>query len=136
MVAAGGIQSGALLYQGSIYLGNLDLSKYSKVVVMWGHDNSAATINKYNANANNRFALVTANKGAGTMSPAEDTIIAAATYELKGWGVTALEIDLSEIDYSGDVYLTNDSLEGCFALVYSIEFIGAEIPAAPVEPEA
>ena len=136
MVAAGGIESGALLYQGSIYLGNLDLSKYSKVVVMWGHDNSAGTLDKYNNNANNRFALVNTSKDTGTMSPAEDTIIASTTCELKGWGLTALEIDLSEIDYSGDVYLTNDSLEGCFALVYSVEFIGAEIPAAPVEPEA
>ncbi len=136
MVAAGGIESGALLYQGSIYLGNLDLSKYSKVIVKWGHDNSEATLAKYNAQDNTRFALVNASKDTGNMSPAEDTIIASATYELKGWGLTALEIDLSEIDYSGDVYLTNDSLEGCFALVYSVEFIGAEIPAAPVEPEA
>lgn len=39
-------------------------------------------------------------------------------------GSTALsEIDLTDIDYNGPVFLTHDSLEGGFALVYSIEFV-------------
>ena len=135
MIAAGGVESAALLHQGSIYLGNLDLAKYSKVVIMWGSDASQVTIDAYNANANNRFALVNADKN-GVMSPDEATIIAAATYELHGWAVAAFEIDLTNVDYSGDVYLTHDSLPGGFALVYSVEFIGGEYfePIDPMKP--
>ena len=122
MVAAGGVESGALLHQGSIALGEVDLSKYSKVVVMWGCDNSDVTINHYNANANNRIMLLNAVMD-GVMSPAAETIIAGGTYELKGWKVTAFEIDLTGIDYNGPVWLAIDALPGTFALVASVEFI-------------
>ena len=132
MVAAGGVESGALLHQGSIALGEIDLSKYSKVVIYWGSDAGDGTKALYAANEHNRFALVNADKNM-KMSPDEETIIVAETYELHGWAVQALEIDLTGIDYNGPVFLTHDSLTGGFALVSSIEFIGAEIPA---EPEA
>ena len=122
MVAAGGVDSAALLHQGSIALGEIDLSKYSKVVIMWGSDNGDGTKDLYAKNEHNRFALVNADKNM-VMSPAEDTIIAAATYELHGWAVAPIEIDLTGIDYNGPVFLTHDSLAGGFALVYSIEFI-------------
>ena len=122
MVAAGGVESAALLHQGSIALGNIDLSKYSKVVVMWGCDNSQVTIDHYNANANNRIMLLNAEMSM-VMSPAEGTIIAGGTYELKGWKVTAFEIDLTGIDYNGPVWLAIDALPGTFALVASVEFI-------------
>ena len=135
MVAAGGVESAALLHQGSIALGEIDLSKYSKVVIYWGSDAGDGTKALYAANEHNRFALVNADKNM-KMSPDEETIIVAKTYELHGWAVQALEIDLTGIDYNGPVFLTHDSLTGGFALVSSIEFIGAEIPAAPVEPEA
>ena len=122
MVAAGGIESAALLHQGSIALGEVDLSKYSKVVVMWGCDNSQVTIDHYNANANNRIMLLNAVMD-GVMSPAEETIIAGGTYELKGWAVTAFEIDLTGIDYNGPVWLAIDALPGTFALIASVEFV-------------
>ena len=121
MIAAGGVSSAALLHQGSIALGEIDLSKYSKVVIMWGSDNGDGTKDLYAKNEHNRFALVNADKNM-VMSPAEDTIIAAATYELHGWAVAPIEIDLTGIDYNGPVFLTHDSLTGGFALVYSIEF--------------
>ncbi|MBE6558495.1 MAG: hypothetical protein E7661_05750 [Ruminococcaceae bacterium] len=124
MVAAGGVESGALLHQGSIGLGNIDLSKYSKVIIYWGSDASQVTVDAYAANANNRFALVSADKNM-KMSPDEDTIIAAATYELHGWSVEPFEIDLTDVDYNGPVFLTHDSLPGGFALVSSIEFVPA-----------
>ena len=126
MVAAGGVEFGALLHQGSIALGEIDLSKYSKVVVMWGCDNSDVTVNHYNASANNRIMLLNAVMD-GVMSPAEETIIAGGTYELKGWAVTAFEIDLTDVNYNGPVWLAIDALPGTFALVASVEFIGAEI---------
>ena len=132
MVAAGGVESAALLHQGSIYLGEIDLSKYEKVVIMWGCDNSQVTIDHYNANANNRIMLLNAVMD-GVMSPAEETIIAGGTYELGGWAVQAFEIDLTGVDYNGPVYAAIDALPGTFALFASVEFIGAEMPA-PAEP--
>jgi hypothetical protein len=122
MVAAGGVESAALLHQGSIALGEIDLSKYSKVVVMWGCDNSGVTQGHYDANANNRIMLLNAEMSM-VMSPAEETIIAGGTYELKGWAVTAFEIDLTDVDYNGPVWLAIDALPGTFALFSSVEFI-------------
>ncbi len=122
MISAGGVDSAALLHQGSIALGEIDLSKYSKVVIMWGSDNGDGTKDLYAKNEHNRFALVSADKNM-QMSPNEDTIIVAKTYELHGWAIAPFEIDLTGIDYNGPVFLTHDSLAGGFALVYSIEFI-------------
>ena len=133
MVAAGGVESGALIHQGAVALGEIDLSKYSKVVIMWGCDNSPVTVGHYEQSANNRIMLVSADVN-GT-APADGTIIAGGTYELGGWAVQAFEIDLTEVDYNGPVYLCIDTLPGTFALFASVEFIGAEIPAEEiVEP--
>ena len=122
MITAGGVSSAALLHQGSIALGEIDLSKYSKVVIYWGSDNGPGTQDLYAKNEHNRFALVNADKNM-QMSPNEDTIIVAKTYELHGWAIAPFEIDLTGIDYNGPVFLTHDSLAGGFALVYSIEFV-------------
>ena len=132
MVAAGGVASGALLHQGSISLGEIDLSKYEKVVIYFGVDNSDVTWGRYNENANNRIMLVSADTHL-TNSPAEETIIAGATYEPCGWAVVAFEIDLTDVDYNGPVFVTYDTLPGTFMLFSEIEFIGAEMPA-PAEP--
>ena len=122
MITAGGVESAALLHQGSIALGEIDLSKYSKVIIYWGSDNGPGTQDLYAKNEHNRFALVNADKNM-QMSPNEDTIIVAKTYELHGWAIAPFEIDLTGIDYNGPVFLTHDSLAGGFALVYSIEFV-------------
>ena len=132
MVAAGGVASGALLHQGSISLGEIDLSKYEKVVIYFGVDNSDVTWGHYNNSANNRIMLVSADTHL-TNSPAEETIIAGATYEPCGWAVVAIEIDLTNVDYNGPVFVTYDTLPGTFMLFSEIEFIGAEMPA-PAEP--
>ncbi len=123
MVAAGGVDTGALLHQGSIYLGEIDLSKYSKVVIYWGCDNSDVTVNHYNNNANNRIMLLNAEM-VNVTTPADGTIIAGATYELMGWAVTAFEIDLTGIDYNGPVYVAIDTLPGTFALFSEVTFVG------------
>jgi hypothetical protein len=75
-------------------------------------------------------------------APAEGTIIAGGTYELGGWAVQAFEIDLTDVNYNGPVYVCIDTLPGTFALFASVEFIGGEIdyskpvePETPVEPE-
>ena len=126
MVADAGVEYAALLYQGSIYLGEIDLSKYSKVVIYWGADNSQVTIDRYNENAHNRIMLLNQDMNM-VMSPEEHTVIAGSTYTLHGWKVEAHEIDLTGIDYSGPVYVTWDTLPGTFMLISSVEFIGGEI---------
>jgi hypothetical protein len=134
MVAAGGVASGALLHQGAISLGEIDLSKYEKVVIYYGVDNSDVTWGHYNNSANNRIMLVSADTHL-TNSPAEETVIAGATYEPCGWSVVAFEIDLTDVDYNGPVFVTYDTLEGTFMLFSEIVFVGAEMPAEEiVEP--
>lgn len=135
MVAAGGVEYGALLHQGSIYLGELDLSKYDSVIVTWGCDNSQITVDHYNKNPQNRIMLLNSVMD-GVMSPADETVIAGSTYQLRGWAVTAFEIDLTGINYKGPVYVAIDSLPGTFALISSVEFIGGEVNhSQPVKPE-
>jgi hypothetical protein len=122
MVAAGGVEKGALLHQGAIGVGTVDLSKYSKVIIMWGCDNSQTTVDRYNANAHNRIMLTKVDTN-GQMSPESKDIIAYANYNLGGWRVQAIEIDLSKVNYKGPVYITIDALPGTFALFSSIEFV-------------
>ena len=132
MVAAGGLEAGALLHQGAIGLGVIDLSIYDKVLVYCGCDASGVTQGHYDANTNNRIILTKVDTD-GNMSPNEEDIIASVTYTLHGWAPEAVEIDLSGIDYNGPVYVTYDTLPGTFMLVGAVEFIGAELPA-PAEP--
>ena len=122
MISAGGLENGALLHQGAIGVGEIDLSKYSKVVVYCGCDASAITQNHYNNNAQNRIILSKVDTN-GVNSPAEEDIIASATYTLHGWSPEAVVIDLSNIDYNGPVYITYDTLPGTFMLFGRIEFI-------------
>ncbi len=122
MVAAGGIDNGALLHQGYVGVGDVDLSKYSKVVISYGIDNSAVTIGHYDASANNRIALCKAD-AAMTNSPTDDNIIASTTYTLQGWKLVTIEIDLTAVDYNGPVFVTYDTLPGTFMLIGAIEFV-------------
>ncbi len=133
MVAAGGVELGALLHQGSIALGEIDLSKYDKVVIYYGVDNSEVTWGRYNENPANRIMLLNADMSM-VNSPEESTVIAGATYEPCGWAVQAFEIDLTDVDYNGPVFVTYDTLPGTFMLFSAVEFIGGDIPAAPEKP--
>ena len=122
MVAAGGVEKGALLHQGAIGVGTVDLSKYDKVVIYFGCDNGGVTHQHYNKNPHNRVMLTKVDTN-GMMSPESKDIIASATYTLKGWRVNAIEIDLSKVNYKGPAYVTVDSLPGTFVLFSSIEFL-------------
>ena len=132
MVATGGLTTGALLHQGAIGVGEIDLSKYDKVVVYCGCDATEVTQGHYNNNANNRIILSKVDTN-NNNSPAEEDIIASVTYTLHGWAPEAVEIDLSGIDYNGPVYVTYDTLPDTFMLVGAIEFIGGKIPAEELE---
>ncbi len=135
MVAAGGVEAGALLHQGYISLGNINLAEMSKVVIFYGVDGSQVTIDLHAAAVNNRIMLTSADQ-AMTNSPTEDVILAGATYTELGWAVHAIEIDLTGVDYNGPVYVTYDTLPGTFMLISSVEFIYDPNYVAPEEPEA
>ena len=138
MVAAGGIATGALLHQGYISIGELDLAQFSKLIVYIGIDNSQVTLDHHAANAANRLILTSADQSM-TMSPTDDVVIASVDYAPCGWAVTAFEIDLTGVDYNGPVYFTYDTLPGTFMLVGSIELVydpNYVEPETPVDPEA
>ena len=122
MVAAGGIDSGALLHQGAVGIGEIDLSKYSKIIIKYGIDGSQVTIDKHAANGTNRIMLSKADNHM-TNAPAEADVIASVDYTPSGWALTAIEIDLTAVDYNGPVFLTWDTLAGTFMLIGSIEFV-------------
>jgi hypothetical protein len=122
MVAAGGLNWGALLHQGAVGVGEVDLSKYSKVIVKFGIDNSQVTLDKHAANAANRIMLSKVDNNM-TNAPADADVIASVDYTPAGWALTTIEIDLTGVDYNGPVFLTYDTLAGTFMLIGSIEFV-------------
>lgn len=122
IVAAGGVESGALLHQGYIGLGEIDLSQFSKMIVYYGNDGSDVTIDRYSNSANNRIIVTSADQSM-TNSPTEDIILAATTYTELGWDVKPLEIDLTGVDYHGPVFVTYDTLPGNFMLISSVVLI-------------
>ena len=134
MVAAGGIASGALLHQGSVGIGELNLAQFSKMIIYYGVDNSQVTLDHWAASANNRFLITSADTHL-TNSPAEETIVASVDYQPTGWALTAIEIDLTGVDYNGPVFVSYDTLPGTFMLIGAIElvydnnYVEPEVPA-------
>ena len=122
IVVAGGVDAGALLHQGAVSIGEVDLSQYSKVIVYCGCDASSVTQDLYDANENNRIIITNVDTNM-MFSPDEANIVAATTYTLHGWVPEAVVIDLSGVDYNGPVYITHDTLPGVFMLISAIEFV-------------
>ena len=101
-----------LVYQGAIHLGNIDLSKYKKVTVTYATSASPATTADYETTQ--KRAMLTNTDTKGDLSPFDDFIVASATYTIPAttWMLTTVEIDLTNVDYSGELYLTFDFTEG------------------------
>lgn len=101
-----------LIYQGALHLGSIDLSKYKKVTVTYATSASPATIADYETTQKRAMLVNTDTKG--DLSPFDDFVVASATYTIPAttWMLTTVEIDLTNVDYSGDVYLTFDFTEG------------------------
>jgi hypothetical protein len=101
-----------LIYQGALYLGDIDLSKYRKVTVTYATSSASGTIADYETTQ--KRAMLTLADTKGELSPAEDSIIASAVYYIPSttWQLTTVEIDLSNVDYSGALFLTFDFTEG------------------------
>ena len=101
-----------LIYQGALHLGNIDLSKYSKVTITYSTSASPATVADYET-TKKRVMLTNADTK-GDLSPFDEFIVASATYTIPAttWMLTTVEIDLTNVDYSGELYLTFDFTEG------------------------
>lgn len=125
IVAAAGMEKAALIHQGSVGVGAVDLSKYSKVVIQYTTDASQPTYDLYNASGKQIYVLNAQMHMVN--SPDAATVITSATFALpelnQSWKMQTIEIDLSAIDYSGDVFIAWDTLAGSFMVIASVEFI-------------
>ena len=126
------------LHYGSINIGEVDLSQYSKVVVTYataadGLMPDSNFTGEYEATGK-RVLLLNAPSdiqpdSAFELLPAEDAIVATAHYEISNsfMEITTVEIDISEIDYNGQLYLSFDfrNSENAFgALGYLLSVTG------------
>ena len=103
------------LHYGSINLGEMDLSKYSKVTITYSTPDDATVPTasaEYNMTGKRVLLLNAPSAAEGTFEylPEESAIITSTQYELSPASLipTTVEIDLTEITYNGDVYLTFD----------------------------
>ncbi len=107
------------LHYGSIVLGEMDLSKFSKVTVTYttpaGELNGSNFNNEYDATGKRVLLLNTLSAvqegTAFEYLPAEDAIITTNHYDIAPTmgTVMTVEIDLTEIDYNGQVILSFDA---------------------------
>lgn len=125
IVAAAGMEKAALIHQGSVGVGEVDLSKYSKVVIKYTTDASQGTYDLYNASGKQIYVL-NADMNM-VMSPDAATVVTSATFALpelnQSWKMQTIEIDLTSIDYSGNVYIAWDTLADSFMVIASVEFV-------------
>ena len=101
-----------LVYQGAIHLGDIDLSKYKKITITYATSSAPGTLADYETTQ--KRAMLTLADTKGELSPAEDAIIASAVYYIPSttWQLNTVEIDLTNVDYSGALFLTFDFTEG------------------------
>ena len=126
-----------ILHYGSINLGEVDLGKYSKVTVTYGnmvgdYVDVAGNVGNYDNefNATQKRVMLTNTVAAtqdGTafeFTPAEEAIIAYANYEQSEASLVlrTVEIDLTEVEYNGQTYLTFDfrNAEGAFGYIANL----------------
>ena len=109
----------ATLHYGSINLGEMDLSQYSKVTVTYVTPCGVLNGSDFNAEyeaTGKRVLLLNAPSAiqdgtAFEYLPADDAIITSTHYEISGSvnQVMTVEIDLTEVTHNGQTYLTFDS---------------------------
>ena len=123
------------LHYGSINLGEMDLSKYSKVTVTYATPCGEANGSNFNAEyeaTGKRVLLLNAPSAiqegsAFELLPAEEAVITTANYEISPVysQIMTVEIDLTEIDYNGQVYLSFDfrNSENAFGALGYLVFV-------------
>ena len=124
IIAACGLETGVMLHQGSIYLGEYNLMDYSKVVIYFATDWGEGTQAGLAAAQEQGFGKlgISAADCNGMFNPTDDKVFLGTPYTPSGmWAITAHEIPLG-IEYSGSVYVSADFLEGQFIVIDRIEF--------------
>ena len=103
------------LHYGSINLGEIDLSRYSKVIVTYATPDDATVpgaSDQYNKTGKRVLLLNAPSASQGTFEylPEESAIITSTQYEMSPASLTTttVEIDLTNVTYNGTVYLTFD----------------------------
>ncbi len=147
-----------LNYNDVINLGYMDLSGYAKVRIQYGCDgNSDITGPRFAAlNGNVPIGLkstATSYGNSGNYVMGGDVAHTDMTFSTKAWGTGArwAEIDLTNVNYAGNVYVALHNPEGTMVAISGIQFIASgstaeeetttspesttEEPTTPTEPE-
>ena len=121
MIAAAGLTSGAMLHNGSIALGNINLGQYSKAIIYyatdWG-DATQADLAAAKEQGYGRLGLSAYNSPAANVDPSG--FICSQYTPAGGWAITAHEIEL--VAYEGPVFVSADFLATQFIIIDRIEF--------------
>ncbi|MBR5601193.1 MAG: hypothetical protein IKW24_01035, partial [Clostridia bacterium] len=124
MIAAAGLQTGAMIHQGSIYLGEYNLAEYSKIIIYyatdWGEGTQAGLAD---AKANGYGCIgISAYDCNNVVNPDRSGFVCSEYTPDGGWVITAHEIALG-IEYSGPVYVSADFLGSQFIIIDRVELV-------------
>ncbi len=125
MIQAAGLETGAMIHQGSIYVGDYDLTKYSKIVIYYATDWSDATQTALAAAKEQGFGClgVCAIDCKDVVNPDRQYFACEQYTPDGGWVITAHEMSIVGIGYSGPVYVSADFLPGQFIIIDRVELI-------------
>jgi len=116
-----------LEYGYTAYLGKVDLSKYSRVEIIYCCDGSDATRQRFEASSSLAIGLKSENSSYGqdkTDNFNGDIAHTDMVFSDRSWamGARTAVVDLSEIDYNGDVYVAVHNPAGTFIAILEIHF--------------
>ena len=126
MIAAAGLTSGAMIHQGSIYLGEFDLTQYEKVIIYFASDWGQGTQDALAAAKEQGFGYLglSAIDCNNVVNPDREFFIGEQYTPAGGWTITAHELpNVAASGYSGPVYVSADILASQFIIIDRIEFI-------------
>ena len=126
MINAAGLTSGAMIHQGSIYLGEFDLTKYEKVIIYYATDWGQGTQDALAAAKEQGFGYLglSAIDCNNVVNPNREAFIGELYTPDGMWQITAHELpNVAASGYSGPVYVSADFLASQFIIIDRIEFI-------------
>ena len=126
-------------YYVTINLGQVDLSKYSAVKITYGCDGSPNTEAEFAASSSLAIGLKSEDSSYGqetTDNFSGDIAHTQMVFSSISWAGGAREavVDLSNIDYNGNVWIAVHNPGGTQIAISAIEFIGAEKVNKPINP--
>ena len=133
-----------LEYDFTAYLGNVDLSQYSRVEILYCCDGSDITKQRFEDSSSLAIGLKSENSSYGFEKKDNfngDIAHTDMVFVNKSWaaGARTAVVDLSKIDYNGDVWLGLHNPAGTFIAIMEIRFYGSDSTMKPdtdpVEPD-